>query len=245
MRELRLIVAFSVLSVTICRGQTGRLDEVQAHDAVKRFLQGIKLAALPEGKQMLVDTQWILGAADYGQNFYSRPDYTEVNSLYAGLFDTDVPGIKGYKELFDMKAVNKAGTTKNLKFLVIAFKDVDSEKWKVLTALDNDGDESALDLERNAAYFKNRLADTENTSAMENYQTYGQWLLVAGRINEAKTTLAFAKTASPVSSLSQSLSQSLGSEYVLEEKIQLERESLQLDALLDVIEKVTVHARSK
>src|SRR5579863_4226111 len=117
-------------------GQTAQSDQLQAHDSVMKFLQGIRLAALPEGKRFLSETQWILGQADRGRNYYFRPEYTEVTSLYAALFDTDVLAVKGYKELFDMKAVTKAGTTRNMKYLVISFKDADSGKWRILSTLD-------------------------------------------------------------------------------------------------------------
>src|ERR1019366_7073508 len=91
---------------------TVQSDQAKAHETVMRFLQGIKIAELPEGRKLLAETQWIVGEADRGENFYSRPQYTEVTSLYAGLFDTDVPLAKGYKELFAMKGVSVAGATK-------------------------------------------------------------------------------------------------------------------------------------
>ena len=62
-------------------------EQASAHEVVMHFLQGIKIAALPEGKQLLADSQWILGDADRGKNFYSRPNYTEVNSIFASLFE--------------------------------------------------------------------------------------------------------------------------------------------------------------
>jgi hypothetical protein len=79
-------------------------------------------------ERLQIETQWILGQADRGENYYSRPDHTKVTSIYGGLFDTDAPSVKGYKELFDMKAVTKAGTTQHLKYLAISFKDTTSGK---------------------------------------------------------------------------------------------------------------------
>jgi len=171
-------------------------EQASAHEAVMRFLQVIEIAELPEGKQLLSDAQWIVGDADRGKNFYSRPEYTDVTPIFASLFDTDIPTIKGYKELFDMKTVTHAGTTTNVKFLVVAFKDETTGKWKVLGSLDNLGDESGIDIEHQIAYFKDHLADTRYESARENYASYGHWLLMDGRISDAKTALTFAKTAS-------------------------------------------------
>jgi hypothetical protein len=177
---------------------TPQSDQSQAHESVMKFLQGIRMAALPEGKKLLVETQWILGRADRGKNYYSRPDYTEVTSIYAALFDTDIPSVKGYKELFDMKTVTKAGTTQNLKYLSISFKDTTSDKWKVLSTFDNANDDSGsnLDIDQQIEFFKKNLTDTF-TSARINYATYGEWLLRGGRIKEAKSALETAKTVSP------------------------------------------------
>ena len=54
----------------------------QPSAAVDKFLAGLKLADLPEGKEMMGKTQWITGLADYGQNFYARPVYTSAETLF-------------------------------------------------------------------------------------------------------------------------------------------------------------------
>jgi len=198
------------------------------------FLQGIKIAALPEGKQLLADSQWIVGKADRGKNFYSRPNYTELNSILASLFDTDFPNVKGYKELFDMKAQTQGGTTANVKFLVIAFKDVAAEKWRILGSFDDLGDGSAIDIDHQAAYFKNHLTDTKYDSPRENYSTYGHWLLLDGRIAEARTVLTTAKTASDTTN-----DPVLGVRHdnnVIRD--------LQIDVLLTVIDRITASPKS-
>jgi len=156
-----------------------------------KFLQGLRMKELPEGKKLLAETQWIL------QNFSSRPDYTEVTPIYAALFDTDVPSVKGYKELFDMKAVAEDGTARNLKYLVISFKDAIAGKWKILLS------GSGLDIDAQVEFFKNNLADTRYLSSKENYAIYGKWLLCAGRIKEARSALETAQTASDLSPYSE------------------------------------------
>ena len=164
-----------------------------------KFLQGLRIAGLPEGKTLLAQTQWILGEADRGRNFYSRPDYTEVTPIYAALFDTDLPSVKGYKELFDMKAVSDAGTALNLKYLVISFKDIIAGKWKILRAIDglNNGSGSAFDMDAQVEAFKKELLDSKHLlSSKENYLYIGGWLLCDGRIKEARSALETAQTAS-------------------------------------------------
>jgi hypothetical protein len=206
---------------------TPQSDQSQAHESVMKFLRGIRIAPLPEGKKLLGETQWILGRADRGKNYYSRPNHTDVTSIYAALFDTDVPSVKGYNELFDMKAVTKAGTTQHLKYLVISFKDTTSGNWKILSAFDNADSDSSFDIDHNIDFFKKHLPDTSGTSARDNYATYGEWLLFGGRIMEAKSALETARTVSPTGDID----------------IQLKKNGdpvrdLQIDVLLMVIAKI-------
>jgi hypothetical protein len=199
----------------------GPTEQASAHEAVMHFMQGIKIAALPEGKKLLVDTQWIVGDADRGKNFYTRPDYTDMSTIFASLFDSDIPSVKGYKEVFDMKAVTQAGTTMNIKFLVIAFKDGTTGKWKVL---DSTADESSMDIEQQVEYFKQHLADAI-FSARENYAKYGHWLLLDGRLAEARSALTTAKTATTRSAYGDNRDDPV--------------QDLQIDLLLTVIDKIT------
>jgi hypothetical protein len=210
---------------------TPQSDQSQAHESVMKFLQGIRMAALPEGKKLLVETQWILGRADRGKNYYSRPDYTEVTSIYAALFDTDVPSVKGYKELLAMKAVTRAGTIQHLKYLAISFKDTTSGNWKILSTFDNAGDDSgsSLDIDQQIEYFKKRLPDTSIHSARHNYATYGEWLLFGGRITEAKSALETAKTVSPTGDIVDTQLKNNQGDPVRD---------LQIDVLLMVIAKI-------
>lgn len=169
-------------------------DELtSAREATDSFLNGLKLAELPEGKQMLLETQWITGAADYGENFYHRPRFTEVTSLFEKLFDTDVPGVQGYKRLLDMKAVSEARTPLLTRYFMVAFKDRRSNKWKVLET----GTEEDADVDRQVRYFGQNLHKTEFDPEQENYLNYGRWLLVAGRTKEARQALVTALNANP------------------------------------------------
>jgi hypothetical protein len=196
-------------------------EQASAHEAVMHFLEGIRIAALPEGKKLLADTQWIVGDADRGKNFYARPDYTDASSIFASLFDTDIPGVKGYKELFGMNAITQAGTTMNTKFLVIAFKDLTTGKWKVLESTD---DESSMDIDRNVEYFKRQL-NASVFSARENYANYGHKLLLDGHLVEARSALTIAKTATARSAYGDNRDDPV--------------RDLQINVLLTVIDKVT------
>ena len=204
MRRL-IIVAFIVLLGALVQAQTKVAAQpkpqsppqkdglTSAREATDNFLNGLKLAALPEGRQLLSETQWITGAADYGENFYDRPRFTEVTSLFEKLFDTDVPGVQGYKRLLDMKAVSEAGTPLLTRYFMVAFKDQRTNKWKVLLT----GTEDSADIDREAVYAGQRLHKTDFDSEQDNYLNYGKWLLLAGRTRDAGQALATALSANP------------------------------------------------
>jgi hypothetical protein len=200
--------------------------EVQAAAVVDKFLQGVKLADLPEGKAMMVETQWITGDADNGQNFYTRPVYTDSKTLYEGMFDTDVPGVRGYKRLMEMDAVSQANTPLKIRFIAIAYQNKSSGEWKVLFT----GTDDSVDIERQVSFFGSRLTDTQMSSQQENYLDYGNWLFRAGRIMEAKQALLQAQEASPFSA--DDPDGRIGGKYV-----PLFR--LQIAVLLQVIDKIT------
>jgi hypothetical protein len=107
-------------------------DLTAARDATDTFLKGVKIDDLPEGKEMLSRVQWITGEADNGQNFYVRPKYTTATTIFEKLFDTDTPGVQGYKRLLDMNAVSEAGTPLLVRYIMIAYKDQHTNQWKVL-----------------------------------------------------------------------------------------------------------------
>jgi hypothetical protein len=69
---------------------------------------------------------------DNGANFYERPVYTDAKTLYEGMFDTDVAGVRGYKRLLAMDATNEANTPVKIRFLAIAYPEKSTGVWKVL-----------------------------------------------------------------------------------------------------------------
>ncbi len=160
-------------------------DLSAARNATDVFMKGIKLADLAEGREMLAEVQWITGEADHGENFYERPRYVEATAVYERLFDTDFPGVRGYKRVFDVKAVSKAGIPILTQLLIVAYKDRQSNVWKILGS--NTG--ASIDLEKNVEYFREHLRDTRFVSEHQNYLTYGHWLLMAGRIKDARDAL--------------------------------------------------------
>jgi len=161
---------------------------------VDRFLYGLKAADLPEGKAMMIQAQWVTGAADYGQNFYARPVYTDAKTIFESMFDTDVPGVRGYKRLVELDGVSEAKTTLKIRLLAIAYQDRRSGEWKVLYT----GTDKFVDVGQRLAWIENHLKDTRYLSEQENYYEYGISLCLAGRIAAAKDALLEAEDAKTV-----------------------------------------------
>lgn len=140
-----------------------------------KYLNAIKIIELPEGKKMLSETEWEKPA------FNEYPVFTEVSTLFEGMFSTDVAGIQGYKRLIQMKAVSKAGTPLLKRYLLICYKEKKSERWKVIGF-----NTSTEDIEYWIKDSANELGDTRFGPDQHNYRRYGYELLRAGRINQAK-----------------------------------------------------------
>jgi hypothetical protein len=146
---------------------------------------------------MLLEAQWVTGDADFGQNFYERPVFSEATNLFDGLFYTDTPGIQGYKRLIEMKAVSETGTQLTVRYLLIAYRDRQTKIWKVLSAFTGD----RVNVESQVSQFGQNLKDTRMNSGQFNYLNYGQWLLLAGKIKEARQALNAALSAGTTSTM--------------------------------------------
>jgi hypothetical protein len=134
----------------------------------------MKIIDLPEGKQMLSETEW-------GKPAYNNyPVFTEASTLFEGIFPTDIVGIQGYKRLIQLKSVSKAGTPLLERYILILYKDKKSQKWKVI------GFTTGTDVEYWVQHAAKRLGDTRFLPDQYNYRLYGYNLLLAGRINNAK-----------------------------------------------------------
>jgi len=181
--RFRVVVASVILLCALLRAQTKvraqpkpqpppRKDDLtSAREATDRFLNGVKLAELPEGRQLLSETQWITGDADNGENFYLRPRFTEVTSLFEKLFDTDVPGVQGYKRLSGHESSFGSWNALLTRYSMVAFKDRRTNKWKVL---DTGTDENA-DVDRQVAYFGQRyLGGTVPVEPTQKVQVYNR-----------------------------------------------------------------------
>jgi len=163
-------------------------DLSAARSATDTFLKGIKIADLPEGREMMREVQWITGELEIG--LYEKPTFTEDTTVFEKLFDTDIPGVQGYKRLVEMTAVSEARTPLLVRYLMIAYKDQRTKQWKVLFT----GTGVRIDIDKMVTEIGNDLR-TPTHSEQFIYSYYGFWLLMAGRLKEAKQALSTSLSA--------------------------------------------------
>jgi hypothetical protein len=171
----KILVIFFLL---LPAGVSAEVDSLAVKSA-DTFLQGVKLINLAEGKRMIAETAWF--------SAQSYPAYTELSTLFEGMFQTDVPNIMGYKRLMEVKAVSKAGTPLLKQYLLISYKDKTTNQWKTF------GFREAADAEHEVeAACKN--VETQKTIPVKFiYRQCGHWSTMAGKLTQAKG--AFLKAA--------------------------------------------------
>jgi hypothetical protein len=188
-RTLHGVAGAIMVCVAICYGQT----DPTASKMADTFLTGVKLIDMPEGKKMLTDTVWNDPDGD------EYPLLTEASTLFEGMYPTDISGIQGYKRLVEGKGMSKAGTPLVKRYILIAYKDISSGKWKVLhfkeaTDLDHEADEACSRAANPEEYLKRTLPNShpEILKMMISpypqfaYRDCGYWSEMAGKILQAK-----------------------------------------------------------
>lgn len=163
-------------------------DLSAARSATDTFLKGIKIADLPEGREMLREVQWITGELEIG--LYEKPTFTEDKTIFEKLFDTDIPRVQGYKRLLEMTAVSEAGTPLLVRYLMIAYKDQSTKQWKVLFT----GTGVRLDIDHMVTD-SGKMVQSTNFSKQTSYSYEGFWLMMSGQIKEAKEALTTSLSA--------------------------------------------------
>jgi hypothetical protein len=88
------IVGFIVLLATIS-AKAQEIDK-DASKAADTYLGAAKIAVLPEGKQVLARVTWVWS----GQDDY--PSYSDAQTLFEGMFPTDIANVVGYKRLVEL-----------------------------------------------------------------------------------------------------------------------------------------------
>lgn len=163
----------------------GKLDNTARKNA-DAFIAALKIAELAEGKQALRQTLWSADAYVLGD----LPVVIDQRTLFEGMFDTDISGVRGYKRLIEAKVQSQARTTLTARYILISYKDRKSGAWRIFDFRDLAG--SSIEHEIEAT--RRRLDDTQYSTKQFNYSSYAYWLTFGGKLNEAKQAHLLAAT---------------------------------------------------
>ena len=179
MRRVVILVAAALsvwlimISPAISAETTQQNADPQASKDSDRFLQGLKIADLLEGKQILSKTAWKLE---------KLPVLMNHETAFEGMFDSDISGLRGYKRLLQVSLQSKAGTELKKKYILISYKDHTSGTWKVLSFRES----ADVEFEYNAAKKrKDEIKSGQRDELQFNYRRYAFWASLGGKLQEA------------------------------------------------------------
>ena len=128
---------------------------------------------VPDARQTVRELSWVE---------IHPPELIGETTIYEGMFDTDIQGIKGYKRLIEAKVRSQASTELTARYVLVAYRDRTSGTWKVFDIRDLKGASSAHEVEETAK----GLEDTRYTKKQVNYRRYAYWLAFDGKVGMAK-----------------------------------------------------------
>jgi branched-chain amino acid transport system substrate-binding protein len=139
---------------------------------VDRFISAVKIAGeVPEARQTVRELSWV----------DIRPSgLIGEKTIYEGMFDTDIQGVKGYKRLIEARS--QASVEVPARYVLVAYKDRTSGIWKVFDIRDLKGSDSGHEVEAVARDLEN----TQHVKKQVNYRRYAYWLAFDGKVEKAK-----------------------------------------------------------
>jgi len=105
--------------------------EPSAKEAADRFLKALKSMDTPEGKKTLAETRW--------RQTMKFPQYQDITLLSEEMFSTDIPGVKGYKQVARLAIPREGGRPFVKRYMLIAYEDTKKMTWKVFDFTDVGG----------------------------------------------------------------------------------------------------------
>lgn len=145
-----------------------------ARETVDKYLKGMTIFELSEGKQMVTATSW----PQWGNN----PVLLKYETIFEGMFNTDIPSIKGYKRLVDAQVKSEAGTPLRKRVLLIAYPDAKDKKWRVLAF------STGTDVESAIAYGEKEIGNIKYLKDQFSYRFLAFWYASAGRLKDSYRT---------------------------------------------------------
>jgi hypothetical protein len=203
MRRLAQVVVAVFLGLTM--SSSARADDLaDAKAATDAYFQGRQIVEVTEGKNLMAANSW---GAEF-PNFAERDMlvFKDSKVLFDGLFDTDVPGVKGFKRLMQVTLVSQgrtemdrllgrpgtpAGATTDEKWMAIVFQDRTTKKWKVLSS------RKAADTRFEAEAITKRITMDSSVPMSIRYRQAAFWLLLDGKVAEASKAIDESKKHPP------------------------------------------------
>lgn len=170
---LTCLLALSVACQATDISTAPKSNQNSPQKQVDKFLQGMRISELPEGKAIIADTMW--------PQWGTLPILLDYETIYEGMFDTDIPGLRGYKRLLRAKLKSKAGTPLEERCLVVAYPRHKDGKWLVLVFSDETDVDGAI------AYGEKQLGVTLYSADQYNWRFVALWYAAAGRLKDALT----------------------------------------------------------
>jgi hypothetical protein len=170
--KILVLLAFLIISCFSNISSAEEKIDNAARAVADKYLKGMVIADLPEGRQMISESAW----PDWGSN----PVLLKHETIFEGMIDTDVPTIKGYKRLIDAQVESQAGTPLPQRHILVAYPNNQDKKWRVLVF------STGINVERQIASNEKSLGDTSyNTKDQINYRRLAYWYAAAGRLNDS------------------------------------------------------------
>lgn len=182
MKEMRATALIMVvLSLVGCQSQDSVKQKAKSADTslvvagknADAYLAALKIIGIPEGARAAKQEAW---------SPVDRPpilqDYTK---LYEGIFDTDVPTIKGYKRLVQARIQSQDRTPLETNYVLVSYQDRKSGQWRVYNFL-----ELRSSIEEEVDSWKEELGNPKESKHQFDYGHYADWLMIAGKLEEAK-----------------------------------------------------------
>lgn len=143
-----------------------------------KYLNALKTVEFDESKKTIKQLS-IQGTYSYILDSYESP--------IGQIFNTDIPGVKGYKAIIKSRGKDVKGNTVDDRFLVVLYYDKIKLKWIVVdfrTAADpcSEANLSKRDIDKGDFYSDKQYV----------YRNLGYWQMMCGKIKNAKMAFVLA-----------------------------------------------------
>jgi len=166
MKTLLQMFLFSALTIFSISNALGQSEEL------KKFLDAYKTAEFDESKKIIQDYAFNLDIT------YKMFEYSSINGL---LFDTDIPGIKGYKAIINCKLENKAGGLVDKRMMVVMYFDKKRKRWAVFEIREAADASNEYNTSKDNVEAQKFYTDKEYV-----YRNLAYWCMMAGKLQDAK-----------------------------------------------------------